>query len=176
MDKNQCFSLGKITKSHGLKGEVIIYLDVDDPEKYAKLDALFLDIKGQLIPFIIDQIQIRGKKSILKIEDINTIEQAEPYINAEVWLPLNALPKLKGKSFYYHDVIGYSILDLTANAAIGNIKAIYESTGNDLFAVDHEGIEILVPIVDEFILEINHNEKQITLKLPEGLLEVYLNP
>jgi 16S rRNA processing protein RimM len=176
MDKNQCFSLGKITKSHGLKGEVIIYLDVDDPEKYAKLDALFLDIKGQLIPFIIEQIQIRGKKSILKIEDINTIEQAEPYINAEVWLPLNALPKLKGKSFYYHDVIGYSIFDLTANAAIGNIKAIYESTGNDLFAVDHEGIEILVPIVDEFISEINHNEKQITLKLPEGLLEVYLNP
>ncbi|MCD8539828.1 MAG: hypothetical protein LRY55_08725 [Leadbetterella sp.] len=104
MQKSECFSLGKITKTHALKGEVIIFLDVDAPEYYSELEAVFLEIKGQLVPYLIEELQIKGRKSILKFEDINTIEEAEAIVNAPVWLPLSALPELKGNQFYYHDV------------------------------------------------------------------------
>ena len=107
MQKSECFSLGKITKPHGLKGEVTIWLDVDIPENYIGLDGLFLEIKGQLVPYIIEELQIRGKKSIVKFEDINSIEATESIIDAEAYLPIKKLPKLKGKQFYYHEVIGY---------------------------------------------------------------------
>ncbi|MBK6978761.1 MAG: 16S rRNA processing protein RimM [Cytophagaceae bacterium] len=175
MKKNECYSLGKITKSHGLKGEVTIYLDVDQPENYKKLDVILLDIKGELIPYDVEKIQIRGKKSILKLKEITSIEETEKVVNAEVFLPLIALPKLKGNRFYYHEIIGYNIYDSNSEKEIGKIKAIYESTGNDLFAVDHNGVEILIPIVDQFIKKIDHQNTTIELNIPDGLVDVYLN-
>lgn len=176
MQKSECFSLGKITKTHALKGEVIIFLDVDAPEYYSKLEAVFLEIKGQLVPYIIEELQIKGRKSIIKFEDINSIEQAETIVNAPVWLPVSALPELKGNQFYYHDVIGYEMHDVSSGTTIGVLKAIYESTGQDLFAMDVDEKEVLVPIVDEFIHRIDHENQRIELKLPEGLLDVYMNP
>lgn len=176
MQKSECFSLGKITKTHALKGEVIIFLDVDTPEDYSGLEAIFLEIKGQLVPYIIEELQLKGRKSILKLEDINSIEAAEAIINAPVWLPLSALPALKGNQFYYHDVIGYEIHDVASGTRIGALRAIYESTGQDLFAIDVDEKEVLVPIVDEFIHKIDHGNQRIEVKLPEGLLEIYMNP
>jgi len=176
MQKSDCFSLGKITKTHALKGEVIIFLDVDAPECYNNLEAVFLEIKGQLVPYIIEELQVKGRKSILKLEDINSIEQAETIVNAEVWLPLTALPDLKGNQFYYHDVIGYEIHDVSSGTTIGKLKAIYESTGQDLFAIEAEDKEVLVPIVDDFIHRIDRENQKIEVKLPEGLLEIYMNP
>ncbi|MBP8155562.1 MAG: 16S rRNA processing protein RimM [Leadbetterella sp.] len=175
MQKSECFSLGKITKPHGLKGEVTIWLDVDVPENYIGLDALFLEIKGQLVPFIIEELQVRGKKSIVKFEDINTIEATEMIIDAEAYLPIKKLPKLKGKQFYYHEVIGYKIFDNTTQKDLGELKAIYESTGQDLFAVDINESEVLIPIVDDFLNSVDHATKQINVSLPDGLLDIYLN-
>lgn len=176
MQKSECFALGKITKTHALKGEFIIFLDVDVPEYYSKLEAIFLEIKGQLVPYIIEELQVRGRKSILKLEDINSIEEAEPLVNAPVWLPLSALPELKGNQFYYHDVIGYEIHDTSSGTLIGKLKAIYESTGQDLFAIEADDKEVLVPIVDEFIQKIDRENQKIEVKLPEGLLDIYMNP
>jgi 16S rRNA processing protein RimM len=175
MQKSDCFALGKITKTHALKGETILFLDVDVPEYYSKLEAIFLDIKGQLVPYIIEELQMKGRKSILKLEDVNSIEEAEKIVNAEVYLPLTALPKLKGNQFYYHDVIGFEIYDVTSDTLIGKIKAIYESTGQDLFAIDKEEKEILIPIVDDFLSKVIHDQNRIEVKLPEGLLDLYLN-
>lgn len=175
MQKSECFSLGKITKPHGLKGEVTIWLDVDVPENYIDLDGLFLEIKGQLVPYIIEELQIRGKKSIVKFEDINSIEATEAIIDAEAYLPIKKLPKLKGKQFYYHEVIGYQIFDNNSQKDLGELKAIYESTGQDLFAVDINETEVLIPIIDNFLDAVDHAEKRINVTLPDGLLDIYLN-
>lgn len=175
MQKSECFALGKITKTHALKGEVIIYLDVDQPESYQNLEAVFLDIKGQLVPYIIEEIQVKGKKSIVKFEDISSIEEAESIVNTDAYLPLSALPELSDNQFYYHEVIGYEMIDAGNGQPIGTLKAIYESPGQDLFAIEIEGKEALVPIVDDFIVEIIHTEKKIKIVLPDGLLDVYLD-
>lgn len=175
MTKNQCYALGKITKPHGLKGEVQIWLDVDVPEEYEDLEAVFLDIKGQLVPYIIEEIQIRGKKSIVKFEDFKKIEETESIINADAYLPLKKLPKLKPHQFYYHDVIGYIMFDTNTNQELGLLKAIYESIGQDLFAIDYKEKEVLIPIVDDFIETIDHESKKIIMKLPDGLLDLYLD-
>jgi len=175
MQKSECFFLGKITKPHGLKGEVTVWLDVDNPDDYEGLDAVFLEIKNELVPFIISDIQIRGKKSIAKFEDINKIEQTESIVGAELYLPLTSLPKLSGKKFYYHEVIGFEIFDNNSQKSIGLLKAIYESSGQDLFGIDANGIEILVPIVDEFIVSVDRTIKRIEIKAPDGLLDIYLS-
>ncbi len=173
MQKSECFSLGKITKTHALKGEVIIYLDVDFPEEYEDLEAIFLDIKGQLVPYIVEELQIKGKKSILKLEDINSIDDAYKIVNCDVYLPLTALPALKGNQFYYHEVIGFEIFDTNTQSTVGKLKAIYESTGQDLFAIDMDEKEVLIPIVDEFIKKVDRENQSIHVQLPDGLIDVY---
>ena len=175
MEKSECYILGKITKTHALKGEATIFLDVDIPENYKKVKTIYLDLNHQLQAFPVERIRITGKKSIIKLEGIDSIEDAEKIVNTEVYLPLSSLPRLKGKQFYYHDVIGFDVFDRNENRTIGSLRAIYESTGQDLFAVDADQKEILIPIVDSFIEQISFNDKRIELSLPEGLLDVYLN-
>lgn len=176
MQKEDCFLLGKITKPHGLRGDVTVWLDVDIPEQYSSLKSILLDINGELLPYKLDKILIRGKKSIAKLDGISTIEQTEPIVGKDIYLPLEKLPKLKGNSFYFHEVLGYNLIDSSNNEIIGELKAVYESSGQDLFAVEKDEVEILIPIVDDFISEINHVEKSINLMLPDGLLDIYLNP
>ncbi|MCD8539827.1 MAG: hypothetical protein LRY55_08720 [Leadbetterella sp.] len=66
--------------------------------------------------------------------------------------------------------------EVSSGTRIGKLRAIYESTGQDLFAIEAEDKEVLVPIVDDFIHRIDHENQKIEVKLPEGLLDVYMNP
>ena len=109
----------------------------------------------------------------MKFQDVDGIDMASRYKGCAIYLPLNMLPKLESDQFYYHDIIGYRVIDQTAGE-IGRVKDIYEANGNDLFAIDYENKEILVPVRDEFIQKLDKNESTVFLSLPEGLLDIYL--
>ncbi|SOE24046.1 16S rRNA processing protein RimM [Spirosomataceae bacterium TFI 002] len=174
MTKNDCYFLGKVTKTHGLKGEVIVWLDVDHPEFYEELESVLVDMKGELIPYFFEEIQIRGKKSIAKFEDIDSIEAVESLINCDLYLPLDNLPELEDNGFYYHEIVGYQVFDNTTKKELGPIKAIFEGAGQDLIALEIEEKEILIPIADEIIHKVEKDSKRIELNIPEGLIELYL--
>ncbi|AMA50246.1 MULTISPECIES: ribosome maturation factor RimM [Flavobacterium] len=174
MRKDDCFYLGKIAKKFSFKGEVLIYLDTDEPEMYEELESVFVANNKDLVPFFIEKTQLH-KSTFLKVkfEDVNSEEEADEIIGKEVYLPLSMLPPLEGNKFYYHEVIGYQVLDQRLGY-IGNIVAINDSAAQPLFEIEKEGIEILIPMIDEFIVTLNRNEKSITLNTPEGLVDLYL--
>ncbi|MFK7033031.1 ribosome maturation factor RimM [Flavobacterium oreochromis] len=174
MRKDDCFYLGKIAKKFSFKGEVLIYLDTDEPEMYEDLESVFVVTNKDLVPFFIEKTQLhKGTFLKVKFEDINSEEEANEIIGKEVYLPLSMLPTLEGNKFYYHEVIGYKVLDQRLGY-IGNIVAINDSAAQPLFEIKKEDIEILVPMIDEFIVELNRNDKTITLNTPEGLVDLYL--
>lgn len=174
MTKDSCFQLGKITKTHGLKGEVIVYLDVDYPEEYEEMDSVFLDIKGQLVPYFIENLQIKGKKSICKFETVDTFELAQKIVNLDMYLPLETLPDLDEGQFFYHEVIGYEVWDENSQQSLGPILSIYEGVQQDLISVKVKSQEILIPISDAIVLRAEHESKKMIVHLPDGLLDVYL--
>lgn len=175
MRKEDCFELGKITKPHGLKGEVIFWLDVDVPEEYAYLETVLLELKGDLVPYIIESIQIRGKKAIVKLDEVKSIEDTDSLINCNLYLPLDKLPELDGNSFYYHEIIGYRIYDLEEKREIGTIKTVFEGPGHDMFSLEIQDKEVLIPIVDEFLIHVNRLEKIVEMRIPHGLIDLYLD-
>lgn len=175
MTKDECFFLGKVTKTHGLKGEVIVWFDVDDPEIYEGLESVFLLFNEELVPYFFESLQIRGKKSIAKFEDIETIEQTEFIINKEIYLPLNALPELTADQFYYHEIIGFSIQDENTKEEHGVVKAVFEGSGQDLIAFDVAGNEVLVPIADDIVKSVDRDRKIVFVTLPDGLISVFLD-
>ena len=103
IEKNKCFLLGYISKSSGIKGELIANLDVDEPLHYKKMESVFLEINGELVPFFICKITIRPANStaLIQLEDVIDNEQAKKLIGSEIYLPLDFLPKLSGKKFYW---------------------------------------------------------------------------
>ena len=148
MEKNSCFYLGKIVKKYSFKGEVLALLDTDEPELYQNLDMVFVDFKNTLIPFFIESSQLHKSKLLrIKFEQVEAESEAESLLKANLYLPLELLPKLKGNKFYYHEVIGFEVFDQTYGS-IGQIKSVNDYTAQSLFIINKGGKEILIPIHD----------------------------
>jgi len=174
MKIDDCFQLGYIVKPHGIHGALTIYLDTDNPDYYKELESVYVEFQRKLIPFFIDHMKLNGNRATVKFHDIEEIDQASLYKGCALYLPLDMLPHLANQQFYYHEIIGYIAIDRD-RGELGEVKTIYEANGNDLFAVDYKGKEVLIPIRDEFIIELNKQAREILLELPDGLLDIYLN-
>lgn len=172
MRKEDCFYLGHISRMHGLKGEVIAVLDTDRPEAYIELESVFVDNRGELIPFFIEEVATNSKGHfIIRFEDLSP-EETEGLVGSELYLPLSQLPPLSGKAFYFHEVIGFKVLN--NKEEIGTCTKMMENGAQPLFVIESpSGDEILAPAVDEFIIAIDRARQRIELDLPQGLLELY---
>ena len=172
MRVDDCYQLGYVIKTHGLKGEVLLFLDVDDPSEYTELESMFVMQKQTLIPFFLEYIQVSAKKAIAKIEDIDSIDSASELVSCEVYLPLNNLPELKNGQYYFHQLVGMKMIE--DGKEIGKVLQVYEASAQNLISVDHQGKEVLVPILDEIIQKVDQGKKEVHVTLPEGLLDIYL--
>ena len=174
MRKQDCFYLGKIAKKFSFKGEVLVYLDTDEPELYQNLESVFVEINRTLVPFFIESSSLHKEKFLrVRFEDVETEENADAILGCEVYLPLSMLPKLEGTQFYFHEIIGFDVID-TKKGNIGKITAINDSGAQPLFEIDKNGTEILIPLIDDFIIDLDRKNRTITLETPEGLVELYL--
>ncbi|NMH87064.1 ribosome maturation factor RimM [Flavivirga algicola] len=174
MRKEDCFYLGKIVKKYSFKGEVLAKLDTDQPELYENLDAIFLNLRNNLVPFFIERSQLHKSELLrIKFEDIDEEADADAIMKSDLYLPLDMLPKLEGNKFYFHEVIGFSVEDVN-RGKVGTIKAINDSTAQALFEIDRNGTEILIPMNDEFIVKVDRENKTILVETPEGLIDLYL--
>ncbi len=174
MQKDDCFYLGKIVKKYSFKGEVLAKLDTDQPELYENLDAIFLDLRNNLVPFFVEHSQLHKSELLrIKFEDVDSEPDADTIIKCGLYLPLDLLPKLEGDKFYYHEIIGFRIEDKNFGT-VGIIKAVNDSTAQALFEVDRDGTEILIPMNDEFIIKVDRDNKTILVETPEGLIDLYL--
>ena len=174
MTIKDCFFLGKIVKKYSFKGELLAKLDTDEPAIYENLDAIFIDLNSTLVPFFVEKSQLHKSNLLrLKFDDINNEEDAEALLKSDLYLPLDLLPKLEGDKFYFHEIINFQLVDENFGY-VGIIRGVNDSTAQALLEVDREGIEILIPINDDFIKKIDRVNKNITVNTPEGLIELYL--
>ncbi|WP_194774993.1 ribosome maturation factor RimM [Pararhodonellum marinum] len=174
MNKDSCFQLGYIAKVHGLHGEIVAVLDVDFPEEYENLEHVFIEQKSRLVPFFFEHFVLQPNNRFLaKFEEYDTLDQASSLVGSELYLPLSQLPKLQDDQYYFHELIGFEVQD-EALGALGEIKTIYDLETQILLGVDYKGKEILIPTQDEIIPKVDKAAKKVYCRLPEGLLEIYL--
>jgi 16S rRNA processing protein RimM len=176
MNIDACYQLGYIVRTHGVKGQVVAFFDVDYPEDYEELESVFLQLSGKLVPFFIDALDIQPNgRIIIKFEDVDSIVEAEKLKNIPLFLPVDQLPELDEDQFYFHDVIGYTVVDEQLGE-LGTIREIYEMPYQDLMAMDYQGVEVLIPVQDELILRADKAARKLYVNLPEGLVDIYTNP
>ena len=174
MKKADCYHLGYVAKLHGFKGEVSFFLDVTNPEEYRNLDSALIEINGNLTPFFLTSFKLKNKNfAAVKLEGIDTENDARSLLRKNIYLPLSSLPKLKGKNFYDHEVVGFELIDVNYGS-VGKIVQIIDLPVNPLIQVDSNGKEVLVPFVNGLVQEVDRKNQRLIVETPEGLLSVYL--
>ena len=174
VDKDSCYFLGKIVRVSGLKGDVFVFLDVDKLSDYEELDSVFVEIKGKLVPYFIQSVQIRHNGAVLHFEDTD-LESAQGLVGSALYLPLDSLPPLSGNKFYYHEVRGFEVVDKNMGS-LGRLREVMDNAAQAVLCIDHpSGKEVLIPLVDEFLLSVDRERKVLNVQAPEGLVDFYLD-
>lgn len=171
--KEDVFKIGQFTKPHGTKGEIglltqfDLFDESDDP-------YLICEIEGILVPFFIEEYRYKSNSVVLvKLEKLDSEDAVREFTNKEVFYPMEEVPEeedLVG-DMSWDGFIGYQVTD-EQHGKLGLITEVDETTRNVLLKIDYQGEELLIPAVEEIILSADHTNKQIIVRLPEGLLDL----
>ena len=175
MRKEDCFYLGKIVSKYSFKGEVLVKIDTDEPELYETMESVFVSLRNNLVPFFITKCRLH-KSQLLRVdfEDVNSEDDADKVVGSKLYLPLSVLPKLTGNKFYFHEIIGFILID-DVHGNIGSIQSVNDTTSQALFEVEKDNKQLLIPINDEIITKVDRENKTIFITTPEGLVDLYLS-
>lgn len=173
MTKDKCFYVGKIVKTHGLKGEVTLRIDNEQFDEIEELDYFLLDINDKLIPFFIENIIFHSNKSFILFQDLKTLEAASQLVGTAAYLPLELLPEKDGNDFYSHEVVGFIVVD-EEKGELGKVQEIIEYPTQSLIQIIKDDKEILIPIHEDIIKNLDREGCKIFIKAPNGLIDMYL--
>jgi 16S rRNA processing protein RimM len=173
MTIDDCFKVGAILKPKGLKGELHVYVDYDGLENI-QFNTIFIETTGKLVPYFVESIKYLQKNAAyLFLEDINTIEKASLLAKKNFYLANKLKPKKKKEEFTLKDLAGFTAVDVD-EGILGKITSVQEYPHQIIAAVNYKNCEVLFPLNEEIIISIDVVKEILTIDLPEGLLDIYL--
>ena len=168
MSKNEeVYKIGRLGKSHGIKGEISFQFD-DDVFDRVDADYLVLEIDGILVPFFMEEYRFRSDSlALVKFCDIDTQERASELTGCDVYFPRDLADEDDTPTLA--SLVGFDLVEASNNKKVGTIASIDDSTANILFELEDGR---LVPATDDLITDINTKDRTIKMEIPEGLLEL----
>lgn len=176
IDINEIVEIGKFQKTHALKGELNAILEVDE-DYIQEGNPLIVEMEGIPVPFFAESVRPKGATTCLvKLKGVDSIEQAAEFVNKIIFTPRSNLVDFfeveDGEILFGHDYVGYLVRD-TDEGDLGKVVRFDDSTENTLLVVERpDGSEVMIPFVDEMIVDVDDDEKLIEVSIPEGLLDI----
>ena len=156
--------VGSAVKVHGTKGELKFVLT----QNFKIKEWAFLEFRGKPVPFYIEHTKAEfADEMIMKLRSIDSVEQASTYIGKPLLMLAKQVKMVKNANDW--NLQGYSMMD-EQMGELGIITGIIDNTYQSLALVNYQGREIMVPLVDEIVLEINDKKKEVFVAIPDGLL------
>lgn len=164
------FEIGQIVNTSGLKGVIKVKPFTDDITKFNNLKTIYMLVKKELKEFKIEEVRFNKKMVFLKLEGIDTVEEAESYRNLYLKIKRDKNEKLEENSYYIVDIIGSKVYtDLQEE--LGEIIDVFSTGSNDVYVVkDALGKQILLPAIKDVIKNVDIENKKIIVHLLEGLI------
>lgn len=174
MKMDNCFHLGTISRTHGRTGAVQVKLNIDAPHDIQNWGSVFLELNQKPVPFFIEEISGNLKKAIIKFEDIDTPEAGNKLKGTHIHIPLDLIDLADEENRPLEALAGFSILS-AERQMIGKIISIEEYPSQSMATLLVQEQTILIPIHPDWIIDLNPEAKELTLDLPEGLIESQLD-
>ena len=169
IEREELIKIGRFNKPHGVKGE-LSFTFTDDVFDRTDCPYIVCEIDGIFVPFFIEEYRFKSDTTaLMKLEDVDNETDARAFSLLDVYFPQSYYGtegEEEAPSDYF---IGFTVVD-SERGELGKIVAVDDSTENVLFEIDHDGRELLVPAVDEFVSEIDEENRRLYMNIPEGLL------
>ncbi len=163
----EVYRIGRLGKAHGVKGEVSLQFD-DDIFDRADCDYLVLDVHGILVPFFIEEYRFRSDTvALVKFEDVDTQQRAAELTGCDVYFPRALADEDDAPALAL--LVGFDLVEANEGRTVGRIAAIDDTTANTLFELEDGR---LIPASDDLVDNIDLKQRTITMRLPEGLLDL----
>lgn len=166
--EEEVYQIGKLGKTHGVKGEISFLFD-DDVFDRVDADYLILKIDGILVPFFIEEYRFKSdSNALMKFEGIDTQEQARDLTGTDVYFPRSLADSDDG-TLTWSVLVGFDIIDADSGRTVGRIASVDDSTLNILFCLDDGR---LIPASEDLIIAVDQQARSLTMHIPAGLLEL----
>lgn len=164
------FRVGVIANTHGIRGEVKVFPTTQDPKRYEALKEVLLDTGKEKLPLEVQNVRYFKNLVIVKFKGIDNINDIEKYKGRDLFVTReNAIP-LGEDEYYLADIIGAQVYT-EDGTLFGVLKDVLETGANLVYVVEHEKREVLLPVIDECVREINPEEKKVVVHIMKGLLD-----
>ena len=161
--------VGVITTTHGIRGEVKVFPTTDDPRRFEALPSLLLDTGKELCELEIQRVKYFKQFVILKFKDVDDINEIEPYKGKSLYVTRDMAVPLGENEYYIADLIGMEVF-LEDGSLFGRIKDVMETGANDVYIVQTQGKEVLIPAIKDCIRQVDVKENKMVIHLLKGLV------
>lgn len=169
--ENEVYRIGRVGKAHGVKGEVQVQVD-DDVFDRVDAEYLILKVDGILVPFFMEEYRFKSDEiALVKFCDIDTQDKVRELTGCDVFFP-RALAEADEHDLTYAELVGYKVVDDSTEKEVGTIAFVDDTTENILFELE-DGT--LLPAPDELIVEVDQENRKVTMNIPSGLLTLDLD-
>jgi len=174
-ENKDLYKIGYFSKLHGFKGELTAALDTDDIHDYENLETIYLDVKGQMVPYFITLIEYKTNTTAkVKLEGIDDEAQAKALVKSSIYINKSDMSETDTERDSMRAIEGFTVID-SEHGNIGIVERIEELSNNPLLVVMHGKIEILLPLNSDFFNSIDEEKKEVHITAPGGLIDFYLN-
>jgi 16S rRNA processing protein RimM len=171
---NEFVKVGKTQKAHGIKGELKLHVEDHFIDDLFETEALFVEIKGQKIPYFIENLQ-EGNALILKLEGVDTRTESEQLMHKDVYMNRDDISLsdeiIASEGLVYKFTEGFKIVDILYGE-IAEIEEVVEFPQQEMAYVTFKNKTLLLPLHPNFVVEVDRENKILTMNLPEGLLDL----
>jgi 16S rRNA processing protein RimM len=167
----ELLEIGRIIRSHGLAGRMKVLSYLESQDTLGDLKEVWVGTKVQdaaMFPLV--SVQTGRESFILKLGGIEDRDAASRLVGSSVWIPLEKWKKLPDGEYYWHDIIGLSVVT-EEGRALGKIESVFPTGSNDVYVCRGKGKEILLPAIDDVVRKIDMDQKMMVVRLLEGLEE-----
>lgn len=162
-------SIGQIINIHGFKGEVKVYPLTDDVSRFKKLKVVYVEENNRLVRYEVEGVKLLRNTVVVKLKGIDTEEAANKLRNFYMKVDRKSAVKLPQNSYFICDLIDLEAFD-ERGLFLGTIKDVLQTGSNDVYVIQTDGKDLLIPALKEVVKEIDLENRKIVVQLPEGLI------
>lgn len=171
VDRDALTCIGVVIGPHGREGTLKVAPETDSPEYYTAVTTAYVDAASGLRQVTVVGWRMAGNHWLIELEGIADREAAGELGGGELLLEATQLRPLAPGEFFRHDLVGCTVLD-EAGATVGEVTGLMDNTAQHLLVVRGADHEVLLPLVDEIVTEVDLERREIRVRPPPGLLEL----
>jgi 16S rRNA processing protein RimM len=165
------FAIGKIVKSRGLRGDLVIQPLTDHPERFQALKKVWVGtVNSDPSPFHLKDTRVKGRAIHLRLQEIGTRDAADALVGKYLYVTDEDLVRLPQGTHFVHDIIGSRVID-EQGRKVGTVEEVWKLPANDVYLVREGKRELLVPAVQSVIEKIDTQGKRIRVRMTAAFEE-----